>query len=142
MAKAKQGDKVKIDLTVKLENGDVYSSSKGQEPLEFTIGEQDVIPKVEEAVIDMSPGESKEVQVLPEEGFGTQKSELIQQVPRTELPPDLDPKTGMQLKAMTPNEQEIFFTVTETTDTTVTLDANHPLAGKTLTFEIEVLELV
>jgi len=142
MFKAKQGDKVKINLTGKFENGYVFSSSTAQDPLEFTIGKHEVLPKIENAVIDMSLGDIKQIQVLPEEGFGVRRSELIRTVLRTEISSDILPEVGMRLKAVSPNNGEVIFTVTEVTDTTLTLDANHFLAGRTLMFDIELLELM
>jgi len=141
MLKAKQGDTVKINYTGRLADGRVFGSSDGREPLTFTIGRQEVMPKIEDAVIDMGPGESKQIQISPEDGYGRHKTELVREVERTRLPPEMDPRVGARLKAFSPTNQEFVFTVTGVTETTVTLDANHPLAGKTLTFDIKLIEL-
>ena len=142
MAKAKQGDTVKINFTGRLADGRIFGSASGQEPLTFTIGKQEIMPSIEDAVIDMDPGERKRIQVSPEDGYGIHKAEFVRQVERTRLPPEMNPQVGTRLKGHSPSNQEFFFTVTEVTETTVTLDGNHPLAGKTLTFDIELVELI
>ena len=143
MLKAKQGNTVKINYTGRLADGRIFGSTEGEEPLTFTIGKQEVMPKIEDAVIDMEPGESKRIQVSPEDGYGNHKSGLVRQVERTVLPPDMDPQVGKRLKAYNASDrsQEFIVTVTEVSETRVTLDGNHPLAGKTLTFDIELIEL-
>lgn len=141
MAQAKRGDRVKVNYTGKLGDGKQFDSSEGMDPLEFTVGEGRIIPGFEKAIIGMAPGDTKTVVIAVDDGYGERQDELIMVVDRKELPPDLDPKVGDQLE-MERSGQTFVVNVTESTDETVTLDANHPLSGEELTFDIELVEIV
>ena len=141
MDKAKSGDKVKVHFTGKTENGEVFASSQGQEPLEFQIGDGSVLPGVEKAVQGMSQGESKTITLPPPEGFGEQNDSLILTVDRSQFPEDFEPKDGMELQVPQPDGSVVFFKILKVMEEKVQLDANHPLAGKTLSFELELLEI-
>lgn len=141
MSAVQAGDTVRIHYTGRLaEGGEVFDSSREREPLEFVAGSDKLIPGVSKAVIGMAPGESKKVSVAPEEGYGAHDPRLEQQVPRSALPDEA--KVGDQLVAMTADEQRIPVVVRELGDDIARLDANHPLAGQTLEFELEVVEVV
>ncbi len=142
MAKAKQGDTVKVHYTGKLEDGTIFDSSVDRDPLEFIIGQAQIIPGFEAAVLDMSPGEKKTTAIQPEEAYGSFQKERMLVVDRKELPPGIDPKVGQQLKMSSPDGASMVVLVAEVTEKSVTLDGNHPLAGKTLVFEIELVEIV
>jgi peptidylprolyl isomerase len=140
MTQAKKGDKVKVHYTGKLEDGTVFSSSPQEEPLQFTIGENQILPGFEEAVIGMNPGESRTVQIAPENGYGPRLEELVVVIDRERLPNQMDPALGERLQIRQTDGRTIAVTVTDVSPSTVTLDANHPLAGKDLTFDIRLLE--
>jgi|YelNatPaOPRAMG01_1025707.scaffolds.fasta_scaffold24503_4 peptidylprolyl isomerase len=142
MTQAKEGDTVKVHYTGKLEDGTIFSSSADSEPLEFTIGLGQIIPGFEKAVIGMNPGETKTVSVPAEEAFGPHLDELVIVVQKYLLPPDLNPQIGDHLQIRQPDGQIMAVTVIDSSELTVTLDANHPLAGKDLTFDIQLLEFV
>lgn len=142
MVQAKPGDTVKIHYTGKLDDGTVFDSSADREPLEFTLSGGQVIPGFEQAVVGMAPGESKTEKIPMEQAYGPYRQEMVIQVNREQLPPDLDPEVGLQLQIQQPNGQAIPVLVTEVTNGQVTLDANHPLAGEDLTFDIELVEIV
>lgn len=143
MAQAKKGDTVKVHYTGKLTTGEVFDSSEesGNGPLEFTIGEGDVIPGFEEAVIGMNAGEAKTVTIPVDQAYGPRMEELVAEVEREYLPQDAEPKLGQQYEVTQDDGQVFNVTVTEMNDTTVTLDANHPLAGRDLVFEITLVEI-
>jgi peptidylprolyl isomerase len=149
MAQAKKGDRVKVHYTGKLADGEVFDSSEcedsgcgcGTGPLEFTIGEGEVIPGFENAIIGMSPGESKTVVIPVEEAYGPRMDEMVAVVGRSDLPPDLKPEVGQQLEVTQQDGHTFPVLITEVTDTTVTLDANHPLAGRELTFDLKLVEI-
>lgn len=142
MIQAKPGDTVKIHYTGKLEDGTVFDTSANREPLEFTLNQGQVIPGFEQAVLGMAPGESKTQKIPMEEAYGPYREEMVIEVSRQQLPADLEPEVGQQLQVQQPNGQAVPVFVTEVTDATVTLDANHPLAGEDLTFDIELVEIV
>ncbi len=137
MAAVKQGDTVTVHYTGKFEDGDVFDSSSGGEPLKFTAGGQEVIPGVSNAVVGMNTGDSKTVTVSAEEGYGERQEGLLQKVPRAQLPPEV--KVGDPLQAQVEGNNFIFW-VKDLDEEFATLDANHPLAGKTLVFELELVE--
>ncbi|HID10482.1 MAG TPA: peptidylprolyl isomerase [Candidatus Latescibacteria bacterium] len=142
MAQAKQGDTVRVHYTGKLEDGTVFDTSLGGEPLEFTIGEGEIIPGFEEAVIGMQPGESKTVTVPSERAFGPHRDELVVEVGRDQFPPHLHPEVGQEYQMRQPDGHMIPVRVVEVSEEAITLDANHPLAGKDLTFEVQLLEVL
>jgi len=141
-ATAETGDTVSVHYTGTLGDGEVFDTSAGGEPLEFTLGTGQVIPGFEQAVTGMQVGESVTVTIPADEAYGQPRDDLILEVDRNELPPTIDPETGMQLQMTRTDGGIMIVTVTEVTETTVTLDANHPLAGQDLTFEIELVEIV
>jgi peptidylprolyl isomerase len=141
MAQAKTGDAVKIHYTGRLDDGTEFDSSSGRGPLDMTIGDGRVIPGFEEAVIGMAPGEKKTVTLPPEQAYGPRAEELVHEVERSAVPGQVDLKAGMRMRGVGENGETLTFTVTDFTDEMVTLDANHPLAGKELTFEIELVEI-
>ncbi|ARM31513.1 peptidylprolyl isomerase [Prosthecochloris sp. HL-130-GSB] len=142
MAEARQGDKVKVHYTGKLNDGSVFDSSVEREPLEFTIGEGAVIPGFEEAVIGLEPGDKSETTIEAENAYGMHSTDLVTEVPRERMPKDLQISIGQQLQVSMANGQTAIVMVTDVTDTAVTIDANHPLAGQDLTFAIELVEIV
>lgn len=141
MAEAKQGDTVKVHYTGKLEDGTVFDSSKQDEPLEFTIGQGQIIPGFEKAVLGMNPGESKTVEVTPEDAYGPHRDEMVVEVNREALPANLDAQVGQQLQIQKEDGGNVIVMVTDTSDSSITLDGNHPLAGKDLTFDLELVEI-
>ncbi|KPL04127.1 MAG: peptidylprolyl isomerase [candidate division Zixibacteria bacterium SM23_73_2] len=142
MTKAKNGDRVKVHYTGKLDDGRVFDSSVKREPIEFIIGKGQVIPGFEKAVEGMNPGESKTTKVPPEKAYGPRREEMIVEVEREKIPAQLDPKVGQRLQLQQPDGRVIRVTVTDVSESSVTLDANHPLAGKELTFDIQLVEIV
>lgn len=141
MSQAKSGDTVKIHYTGTLEDGTQFDSSKDRDPLEFELGSGQVIPGFEKAVDGMSVGEEKSVTITSDEAYGPRREQMVQELPKTALPPDLEPETGMELQAQGQDGQPIHLTVTEVGDETITVDANHPLAGKDLQFDIELVAI-
>ncbi|HEY9890460.1 MAG TPA: peptidylprolyl isomerase [Candidatus Sericytochromatia bacterium] len=141
MVQAKPGDTVKIHYTGRLEDGTVFDSSSDREPLEFTINQGQVIPGFEEAVLGMTPGESKTEKIPMDQAYGPHREEMVLEVSREQIPPDLNPEVGQQLQIQQANGQSVPVFVTDVTDAQVTLDANHPLAGEDLTFDIQLVEI-
>ncbi len=142
MTQAKPGDTVKVNYTGRLDDGTVFDSSLHSGPLEFTIGDGQLIPGFENAVIGMSPGETKTQKIRAEEAYGPHADFLVIEVDRRRVPPDLDPEVGDRLQLQHPDGRVTPVLVTAVTENSITLDANHPLAGKDLTFDIELLEIV
>lgn len=141
MAQAKQGDKVKVHYTGKLDDGTIFDSSAGRDPLEFTLGSGQIIPGFDAGVTGMSVGESKTVNIPSVEAYGPHHEEMVITVGRDEFPPEVTPTIGDQLQMRHETGQVVMVTIAEISDENVTLDANHPLAGKDLTFEIELVEV-
>lgn len=141
MHQAKCGDIVKIHFTGKTQNGDVFASSQGDEPIKFKVGGGELLPGIEKAIEGMEQGQQKIITLAPEDGFGVRQDELILLVERSQFPPDFEPQPGMELQVPQPDGSYIFFTVLEVDKDKVRLDANHPLAGKMLTFEVQLLEI-
>ncbi len=141
MAQAKRGNVVKVHYVGMFEDGMIFDTSREREPLPFTIGEGEVIPGFEEAVVGMNPGESKKVVLSAENAYGPRHEEMVLMVDRQNLPEGLEPEVGQQYQIPQSDGQSIIVTVTETSESSVTLDGNHPLAGKELTFEIELIEI-
>jgi peptidylprolyl isomerase len=142
MIQAKSGDTVKVHYTGKLDDGSVFDSSGDRAPLKLIIGDNRIIPAFEQAVIGMQPGESKTIQISAAEAFGPYRTELVSTVERSIFPADLEPKAGQRLKATNLAGRSVAVTVTEVSESTVTIDANHLLAGEDLTFDIELIEIV
>jgi peptidylprolyl isomerase len=141
MQKAKSGDKVKVHYHGKLTDGSTFDSSEGRDPLEFTVGSGQVIKGFDDAVVDMSVGEKKTVQIPVENAYGERNEDMMMEYPKTEFPADMIPEVGMELH-MSDNMGNVFpVVITEVLDDVVVLDANHPLAGEDLTFEIELVAI-
>ena len=136
---AQSGDTVKIHYTGTLDDGSVFDSSEGREPLGFTLGSGQVIQGFDDAVTGMEIGESKTVRIPAHEAYGESRDDLILQVPRDQVPPEVELELGMQLSVQQQNGGAVPVTVVEITDDTVKLDANHALAGKALTFALELV---
>jgi FKBP-type peptidyl-prolyl cis-trans isomerase 2 len=141
MVQAKPGDTVKIHYTGRLDDGTVFDSSVNREPLEFTLSGGQVIPGFDEAVLGMSPGESKTQKIPMDQAYGPHREEMVLEISRQQIPPELEPEVGQQLQVQQENGQAIPVFVTEVTESNVTLDANHPLAGEDLTFDIQLVEI-
>ena len=142
MTQAKAGDTVRIHYTGTLDDGTQFDSSAGRDPLEFAVGSGQVIPGFDKAVDGMAVGESKSVKIDPEDAYGERHEQLVQEVPKSSLPEDIDPEVGMRLQASTPNGQVMQLVVTDVREEAITVDGNHPLAGKALNFDIELVEIV
>ena len=142
MQKPQAGDRVRVHYTVTLEDGSQFDSSRGSDPLEFAIGQGQLIAGFERAVADLLPGESCTVTLAPDEAYGDVHPEMVQEVPRRLMPEDVELETGMMLQGQADDGRVDNFTVVSFTEETVTLDANHPLAGKALTFQIELIEVL
>ena len=142
MAEAKNGDTVKVHYTGKLDDGTVFDTSIDREPMQFTIGEGQLIPDFEQAAVGMNPGESKTIQIPAENAYGPHHQEMIMEVERSQFPEDLKPEVGQQLQVRQADSQDFVVTVMAVSDSKVTLDGNHPLAGKDLTFDIQLAEIV
>ncbi len=142
MAQAKEGDTVKVHYTGKLEDGEIFDTSQDDDPLEFKIGGGQVIRGFEQGVVGMNEGESKTVEIPSDEAYGPHHQELVIDIEMDQFPDDLDPEVGQQFKMRQPDGPTIIVAVAEITDDRVTLDANHPLAGKDLTFDIQLIEIV
>ena len=141
MAQAKEGDTVRVHYTGKLDDGTVFDSSAGSEPIEFVIGEQQVIPGFEDAVSGMNVGEAKTIYIPFDQAYGPHYDEMVVSVPRDQFPPTVSPEVGQPLNIHQPDGQTLSVIIKGVTDTVVTLDANHPLAGENLTFEIQLAEI-
>jgi len=140
MTQAAAGNTVRVHYTGRLSDGTVFDSSQGRDPLEFTLGSGQVIPGFDEAVTGMAVGDSATVTIEPENAYGERREEMVQNVPRNDIPAEIELSVGMQLQASGPQGQMIV-TVMELSDDVVRLDANHPLAGKALTFDLELVEI-
>ncbi len=141
MIKAKSGDNVKTHYKGKLLDGTVFDSSEGREPLCFEIGSGSLIPGFEKGVIGMAAGDSKTITIPPEDAYGLKRKELVATVPKKNIPEDIDPQPGQQLSVQRPDGSFFNVMITEVDADNVVLDANHPLAGETLIFEVELLEI-
>jgi len=138
----KVGDTVRVHYTGKFADGTVFDTSTDQDPLQFTVGSNMVIPGFDQAVLEMEPGDSKTIEIPMQEAYGPHHKELVQEVSRHEVPPGLELQIGQQLSAQMQDGQIATITVIKMSESTVTLDANHPLAGKDLTFDIELVDIV
>ena len=141
MQKAESGNTVKVHYKGTLDDGSVFDSSEGRDPLEFKIGSGALIPGFEDGVIGMAVDEKKTVNIPAAEAYGDHNEELIINVPVAEVPPDLNPQVGQNLQIQNADGQTHIVIVQEISESEIKLDANHPLAGKDLTFEIELLEI-
>ncbi len=142
MAQAKKGDTVQVHYTGKLEDGTVFDTSRERHPLQFTLGNGQVIAGFENAITGMNIGESKTTVIPVEQGYGPRRDDMIVTVMRDQLPPGLSAKVGQRLEITQADDQVMLVTVTGVTEASITLDANHPLAGKVLTFDLELMGIV
>jgi peptidylprolyl isomerase len=142
MAQAKLGDTVKVHYTIKLGDGTIIGSTANQEPLQFTIGDGQIIPGFDQAVVGMNPGESRTVQIPADQAFGPHLEEMVVMVERKNFPTDWKPRVGEQVQFKQEDGAIISLMVTDTSEANVTLDGNHPLAGKDLTFDIQFLGVI
>lgn len=141
MAQAKEGDKVEVHYTGKLDDGTVFDSSEEKDPLEFTLGDKQVIPGFEDAVAGMKQGETKTVKIPAEQAYGPHRAEMVLTVNKDRLPENLELYVGQRLKVPQEDGGVFVVRITEISDADVTLDANHPLAGENLTFELELVKI-
>lgn len=139
--KAQNGDVVKVHYTGKYRDGTIFDSSKNHNPIEFKLGEAMVIAGFEQALVGMALGEKKIVSIPQENAYGPHLPELVSNIKKTEFPPHINPELGQQLEISQPDGAPFIVTITHIHEDEVTLDANHPLAGKDLIFEIELLEI-
>lgn len=162
---AKAGDKVKVHYTGTLDNGSVFDTSEGfieqvhgstscgcnnsggcdsnaTEPLEFIIGAGQLIPKFEAAVIGLSPGQGITIKIPAGEAYGQRAEEMVAIIERSEIPSDINPEPGQQMEVILEDGSPLPVLITEVTETTITLDANHPLAGHDLSFDIRLVEIL
>ena len=142
MQQAQQGDKVKVHYHGTLRTGETFDSSEGREPLEFTVGSGQVIKGFDEGVKGMSVGEKKTVEIPVGDAYGEKNEELIIEFPKAQFPADMNPEVGQQLMMSNGSEQSFPVVIKEVKDDSVLLDANHPLAGQDLVFDIELVEIV
>ena len=142
MQQVKSGDKVKVHYNGKLQNGETFDSSEGREPLEFTVGGGQVIKGFDEGVMGMQVGDKRTVEIEVGDAYGEKNEEMIIEFPKTQFPEDMNPEVGMQLMMNNGQGQSFPVLVKEVKDDSVLLDANHPLAGEDLIFDIELVEIV
>ncbi|MFT6169083.1 MAG: FKBP-type peptidyl-prolyl cis-trans isomerase 2 [Celeribacter sp.] len=141
MSEVKSGDKVRIHYTGTLADGTVFDSSEGRDPLEFTVGTGQVIVGMDKEMVGMTVGEKKTITAVAEEAYGPRQDDAQQDVPREMIPAEIPLEVGMQLQMQSPEGQVIPVSVVSVGEEVVTLDANHMLAGKDLTFDIELVEI-
>ena len=137
----KNNDTVQVHYTGKLTNGQIFDSSVDKEPLEFQLGQGQIIPGFENGLIDMKVAEKKTVTIPEGEAYGEVRKDLFQEVPKTELPPEIDPQVGMGLVAKNPDGSERQLRVAEVRNESIVIDANHPLAGQDLVFDLELVAI-
>lgn len=142
MAQVRPGDTVKVHYTGTLRDGTVFDSSVEREPLEFTLGQKQLISGFEEAVIGMAPGDSISVDIPSEKAYGAYHDEAVMVIERDRLPAHLNPELDQHLQMVQENGQTFLVRVIDLSESTATLDANHPLAGQELTFNIELIDIV
>ena len=141
MTTAQIGNRVRVHYTGRLDDGEVFDSSEGGTPLAFTIGSGQVIPGFENGVIGMAPGDTKTVHIPCADAYGERQDEGLMQVPRGEFPPNMPLEVGTSVQGQQQSGQTVTFTIIAVTDEEVTLDANHPLAGKDLTFDLTLVSI-
>ncbi|MBV9961614.1 MAG: peptidylprolyl isomerase [Parafilimonas sp.] len=138
---AKKGDKVKVHYHGRLDDGTTFDSSQGRQPLEFEVGSGMVIKGFDDGVTGMSVGDKKTISIPAEDAYGERQEEMVIEFPRSNFPPDIEPEVGMTLNMHSENGQELPVTITDINEEAIILDANHPLAGKDLIFDIELVDL-
>ncbi|MCB0170189.1 MAG: peptidylprolyl isomerase [Anaerolineae bacterium] len=142
MTQAQHGDTVKVHYTGKLEDGTQFDTSTSGDPLEFTLGGGQIIPGFEKAILGMTPGDAKTVTIPSQEAYGDHREDMVVVVNKTQFPDHITPQVGQQLEMRQANNQPLNVVITDISGEEVTLDANHPLAGKDLVFDLELVEIV
>lgn len=137
----KVGDTIKVEYTGTLKDGTVFDSSKGREPLEFQVGSGQIIKGFDKAVLGMKRGEEKEINLTSKDAYGDHNPQLVRIVPRDNLPPGKEPKIGMMILLGTPDGKRFPARITDVKSEVVTIDLNHPLAGKDLKFKIKIVDV-
>ena len=141
MAQVQNGDKIKVHYHGKLTNGETFDSSEGKEPLEFVVGSGQVIKGFDEGVMGMQVGDKKTVDIPVADAYGAKQDEMLIEFPKDQFPPDMKPEVGMQLMMSNGSGQNFPVRVAEVKEDSVVLDANHPLAGEDLTFDLELVSI-
>jgi len=139
---AESGNTIRFHYVGRLDNGKVFDSSENRDPLEFQAGQNSVIPGVEEALLEMTPGESKSVRIPAEQAYGPRREDLVAEFNRDQMPAEIEPTVGLRLQLRTHEGHPFPAEIVEVTETTVKLDANHPLAGEALNFDLQLVEIV
>ena len=142
MPQLRSGDTVKVHYTGRFGDGRVFDTSHGQEPIEVTVGEGRVIPGFEQAVASMEPGEEKTVTIPADQAYGPHRAELLVSIDREQFPEHIEPRVGQQLQVRRNDGEQAVVKVADISPTHVTLDANHPLAGEDLTFDLQLVEVL
>jgi len=141
MSQVKANNTVKVHYTGKLADGQIFDTSEGKEPIEFVLGKGQLIPGFEQGLIDMKLNEKKTITIAKDEAYGDVNEQLIQEVKKSDLPQDMEPKVGMGLVSKSPDGREMNLMVVEVKDDSIVIDGNHPLAGRDLVFDLEVIEI-
>jgi peptidylprolyl isomerase len=142
MSEVKQGDTVQVHYTGKLDNGTIFDSSLERRPIQFTVGRAQVIPGFEQAILGMNPGESKTVKIPIDLAYGPRREDMVVTMNRSQLPPGMDPQKGQRLEITQTDNKILLVTIIDINESSLTIDANHPLAGKELTFDFELVKIV
>ena len=142
MSQAKIGDRVKVHFTGYLEDGKIFGSTTGEEPFEFIIGEKHMLPGFEKAVIGMNRGDTKTITLPPEEAYGSYQKELVSVMDRSGFPPEINLEIGKRLRVRTQDGEYAFISIKDLTEDSIVVDRNDPLAGQTLVFKIELVEIL
>jgi len=142
MAQAKSGDTVRIHYSGFLMDGTIFDSSLEGEPFEFTLGDGSVIPGFDAGLLGMTEGDEKTLAIPPESAYGARDEGLVAEIERTQIPPEIDPQVGAILQITSEQGDASNVIITKVSDTSITLDGNHPLAGQELIFEVKLLEVV
>ncbi len=141
MTTAKIGDKVRVHYTGRLDDGEVFDSSDGGTPLAFTVGGGEVIPGFENGIVGMAPGDTRTVHIPCADAYGEHEADGVMRVPRAEFPPEMQMEAGARVQGQQSDGTMVSFTIAALTDDMITLDANHPLAGKDLTFDLTLVSI-
>ena len=141
MIQVRENNTVKVHYVGKLSDGQVFDTSEGKEPLEFTLGQGKLIPGFEKGLIDMKLNEKKTITISQEEAYGESRQDLIQEVDKSQLPEDITPEVGMGLVSKSSDGNEMNLLIVEVKEATIVIDGNHPLAGKELIFDLEVVDI-
>lgn len=142
MGRAKRGDKVKAHFVGTVEDGGAFLNTKEEGPLEFIIGDGLIIPGLEEGLVDMEVGETKSITISPQEAYGPRREELLVEVSRSDFPEHIQPSVGQFIQLKHKDGSMLDVLIADLDDETVTLDANHPLAGRTLLVDVELVEII